>query len=200
MEDIDQIPGLICTLCFHDLNHRSYKVCEHPILPVPLCILCNDTAKEIFDKEYDSSEICNWCGDGGDMLICSKVSITGVECGRAFCRDCISNNLGPLKLEAIDQSDDWFCLLCDPAQLQIFANVVDNAQANSIFADDDASNSQSEHSEAQLAINRLTDVVAEGKFAVEHLEADHLEEKRGEFRIEFLDEDQAQELNRDVDR
>lgn len=103
---------LRCTLCDFNLNIASgaFKVCSHPLLHVPVCIVCIEN----YTKEYDPSmisEVCTWCLQGGFLFQCGDE-----ECNRCICEDCIVKWV-PEVLEEINESedDDWRCFVCQPS-------------------------------------------------------------------------------------
>lgn len=85
----------------------------HPLLKVLVCKNCFHfyTSGE-FEKDEDGSELyCRWCGQGGQVICCSK-------CEFVFCKKCIRHNFGRKKVKFITESDDWDCFRCDPTQLK----------------------------------------------------------------------------------
>jgi hypothetical protein len=172
MGDIFEVEGLYCTICHHDLNHPLYKICAHSILPVPLCVLCKDDLGSI----KTNSELCGWCGDGGNLFLCSKVLDDGTECAHSFCEDCLTANLGEDTVREIERSDEWYCLVCDPSQLVVFDTAIKEGNSVSIFGDtyqqkvmSDLDADDSERAEEVVAINRLNSVVEECNAAAELL-------------------------------
>jgi hypothetical protein len=110
-----QITRIHCTACNVHLgsalegqNNRFV----HPMLKVLICKECYHfyTSGE-FEKDEDGSELyCRWCGQGGQVLCCSK-------CEFVFCKRCIRNNFGRKKMFEIRDSDNWDCFRCAPLQL-----------------------------------------------------------------------------------
>ena len=93
------VSELFCTICNHDLNHTSYRICVHPILDVPLCVICHDdihksgkssngiiiTTIIIYYTHYHYTielitstdpevlqDLCSWCADGGNLHQCDN--------------------------------------------------------------------------------------------------------------------------------
>ncbi|XP_044254333.1 uncharacterized protein LOC123004887 isoform X2 [Tribolium madens] len=84
----------------------------HPLLKVLICKECYHfyTSGE-FEKDEDGSELyCRWCGQGGQVLCCSK-------CEFVFCKRCIRTNFGRKKMFEIRDSDSWECFRCNSSQL-----------------------------------------------------------------------------------
>jgi hypothetical protein len=189
MENIFEVEGLFCTICHHDLNHPLYKICTHPTLPVPLCVLCEDHIKSV----KANSDLCGWCGDGGNLFLCSKVLDDGTECTHSFCEDCLTANLGEDSVREIRSSDEWYCLVCDPSQLVTFDNAIKEGKSISIFGDvfqqqvvSNLDADESERTEELVAIDRLTAVVEECNAAAKLLDDDVASAaKRREIRDEI---------------
>merc|ERR1712018_225390 len=53
------------------------------------------------------------CAQGGDILLCDN-------CPNAFCKTCISRNLGSKALREINKSEEWSCFVCNPEPLYKF--------------------------------------------------------------------------------
>lgn len=190
-EEIYAVPQLQCTLCQHDLNHPIYEVCRHPLLDVPLCSECHQNVllSDIMNPEADKSEMCSWCGDGGELFLCSDEK----DCNRAFCRDCLTINLGEEAVDMIEDSDDWQCLCCDDIPLEPFREAMDIGIRNSIYShtlvlesaqhdDGDEKKEQSESlTEEERAVARdtyiLRRLVQESDAAAKQLEDGELKEK-----------------------
>lgn len=131
-EDIYAVEKLHCTICQHDLNHSIYQICRHPLLDVPLCVICHQNLLEsdFFGEFTDASEICVWCGDGGDLFLCDDEE----KCKRAFCRDCITNNLGEEAAQSIEEDDHWLCLCCsENSTMTAFAQALEAGEDNSVY-------------------------------------------------------------------
>jgi len=62
-------------------------------------------------RTEDGDEYCRWCAEGGDILLCDK-------CPNAFCKKCLTRNLGARAVREITKSEEWCCLLCDPTPIQ----------------------------------------------------------------------------------
>jgi hypothetical protein len=131
VSEVYEVPYLYCTLCNHDLNHPSYLICSHPILGVPLCIICNQeiTSSDLFDENIEISDVCSWCGDGGELFMCSN---TEGNCERSFCTACLTANLES-ELESIKNNDNWFCLCCNTEPLVRFHKAAEIGSANSMY-------------------------------------------------------------------
>merc|ERR1712066_323498 len=73
--------------------------------------MCQEARKFYGDGDWprteDGDEYCRICSQGGDILLCDK-------CPNAFCKKCISRNLGSRALREITKAEEWACLLCDP--------------------------------------------------------------------------------------
>ncbi|KAJ3658740.1 hypothetical protein Zmor_010463 [Zophobas morio] len=84
----------------------------HPLLKVIICKECYHfyTSGE-FEKDEDGSELyCRWCGQGGQVVCCSK-------CEFVFCKRCIRTNFGRKKMFEIRDSDNWDCFRCNQSQI-----------------------------------------------------------------------------------
>ena len=57
--------------------------------------------------EHGSECYCRWCANGGEMICCDS-------CTNAYCKRCITRNLGRKMFNQINDSDTWKCFLCDP--------------------------------------------------------------------------------------
>lgn len=182
MEGPYEIEGLYCSLCFHDLHNSSYKICQHPLIEVPLCILCLDTISAAFNCEVDIADICSWCGEGGELLGCD-------ECEHLFCRECISNNLGEAELLKVVESSPWKCYVCDSSPLDKFHKALKAGEEFSIY--NERKNEVDGISEEQAAIERLNVMVAETILACGNLDSKNLDEKKKEFEEAFERKDFA---------
>ncbi|KAF5300018.1 hypothetical protein FQR65_LT09275 [Abscondita terminalis] len=106
---------LHCTACNAHLGSAPYDQAEryiHPLLKVLMCKSCFDFyGSGDFDKDEDGSELyCRWCGQGGKVLCCAV-------CPYVFCQKCIRVNQGKKALDAVLQSEDWTCFVCNPQQI-----------------------------------------------------------------------------------
>ncbi len=103
---------LNCTLCSFNLNSatKAIKIVSHPILSVPLCLLCFDEYETRRSNESeDENEVCTWCYQGGNLFVCDR------ECQNYFCNECILRNLGQDLFNKIQHDDHWICLVCRPS-------------------------------------------------------------------------------------
>jgi hypothetical protein len=149
-EDIYAVEKLYCTLCRHDLNHTIYQIFRHPVLEVPLCIICHQTLWEsdLFADTVDTSELCTWCGDGGDLFLCDDAE----KCNRAFCRDCLTANLGEGAVQIIEEADRWFCLCCiEHPTMAAFARALQQGTENSVYNQSGTPGTEGTVSEAEVA-------------------------------------------------
>eukprot|EP01032_Pedospumella_encystans_P011253 gene11253-13095_t len=129
--DIYSVPKLYCTICLHDLNHPIYLPCTHPILSAPLCVICHEDVlqSDLLNELVEASDVCSWCCDGGDLLMCSDEE----HCNRSFCKTCIENNFSADTLHAIESNDVWKCFCCDPTSLSAFKAATETAQSISLY-------------------------------------------------------------------
>ncbi|RZB39488.1 uncharacterized protein BDFB_002093, partial [Asbolus verrucosus] len=110
-----QISKIHCTACNVHLGSALEGQSNrfvHPLLKVLICKECYHfyTSGE-FEKDEDGSELyCRWCGQGGQVLCCSK-------CEFVFCKRCIRTNFGRKKMFEIRDSDSWDCFRCVPSQI-----------------------------------------------------------------------------------
>ena len=102
--------NLSCCVCGKKVDPivgTAKGVQRHPHLGVSLCASCR---KFYGDGDWpqleDGDEYCRMCGQGGDILLCDK-------CPNAFCKKCLSRNLGARALREITKSEEWSCLMCD---------------------------------------------------------------------------------------
>ena len=107
-----------CSLCEFILEDNVFKVCEHPLISVPLCMLClEDIQIRLRDDEIIVDDRCSWCfrDDADEVLICGD----GTNCCHNFCYSCISRNLGVEYVTELKSSEtDWTCFVCEPEPLQ----------------------------------------------------------------------------------
>jgi hypothetical protein len=125
------IPNAECTLCDHDLDNYALRVCTHPRIPVPVCLLC---LEEVTDKLLDDDESvdqCSWCGDNecGTLFICGD----GSKCKNSFCEDCLERNLGQNFVSSLKSEEDWLCLVCNPEQLSKLTIAMKACAARSMY-------------------------------------------------------------------
>jgi len=108
--------GLKCTCCFKNVTMvlgSATGMTRHFLLGVGVCKQCKFFYKdgEGWEKDDDGLDIyCRWCGQGGEIVLCDK-------CPKAFCKKCISRNLGRQKMGEITSAEEWKCFCCDPKQL-----------------------------------------------------------------------------------
>jgi hypothetical protein len=106
---------VICTICYQELNNPVYKVCRHQLIPVPTCLECYHEFNKVWEeKEASDDDICGWCGECEDLLLCGDENS---DCSKGFCRNCIKENLGESVLKDIETRDIWTCLYCQPFPL-----------------------------------------------------------------------------------
>ena len=115
MPSVDSVLAkLNCSVCSKNLDPvygTNKGVQRHPHLGVPLCSSCRKFYGDgDWPRTEDGDEYCRMCAQGGDILLCDK-------CPNAFCKKCISRNLGARSLREITKSEEWSCLLCDPTPL-----------------------------------------------------------------------------------
>merc|ERR1712066_775730 len=106
---------LCCTVCAKKVDPiiGSMKgVLRHPHLGTVQCRKCREFYKDgDWPRTEDGDEYCRWCAEGGDILLCDK-------CPNAFCKKCLTRNLGARAVREITKSEEWCCLLCDPLPIQ----------------------------------------------------------------------------------
>jgi hypothetical protein len=174
---LDKLP---CVRCGQDLNHPEglYKICTHPMFPAPLCILCSDSVETALTVNTDLSSICNCCCERENELCCDLFlcSNDSAECPRQFCFDCLERTLGKKVAEEIQDSDEWYCLVCDPSQLDAQKDTLYHCKMQSIFNDDDLGEiiMTDDNREQQLAVDRLDMVLRAIKEAEEVLSIEQL--------------------------
>jgi hypothetical protein len=105
-------PLLMCTWCEFNLNSRSgvFKICSHPLIDVPMCVVCLENYTEEHTLIEDMSEVCAWCLHGGDLFECGND-----ECGQCFCGECVTRWFGEKVLDEINNDDEWLCFICKPS-------------------------------------------------------------------------------------
>lgn len=99
-----------------DPRDRQY----HPTTGVPQCSYCHANYIQVGDLsqyrggvERDGVDnYCRSCFDGGELILCHDT-----KCRSGFCKDCVTRILGPVKLSAIQNNEDWYCMVCDYTQL-----------------------------------------------------------------------------------
>lgn len=154
--EVDSYPNeLYCTICLHEMKHPTYKVCSHPVLLTPLCILCLDQVSERQEEanrtkespsddddstsppstkdiaEEGEDERCHWCYNDDDLtlFICGD----GTNCKHQFCSDCLQTNLGQEYLNQVEQQDTWICLVCNDQPLESFRYALEYGKKHSIY-------------------------------------------------------------------
>ena len=126
-----------CSVCHHGFGDSTLKVCKHPILDVPTCVICHDMFNEKWvnadQNDSGGKDICSWCGgdECGHLFICGD----GATCPHSFCEECIKENLGVEKLKEIDEIQEWICLKCEQGPLKDLQESLERGLANSIYRD-----------------------------------------------------------------
>jgi len=116
LPEIDKfLDKLCCTVCAKKVDPMigTLKgVLRHPHLGTVQCYKCREFYKDgDWPRTEDGDEYCRWCAEGGDILLCDK-------CPNAFCKKCLTRNLGARAVRDITKSEEWCCLLCDPLPIQ----------------------------------------------------------------------------------
>ena len=175
-----------CTVCFANIASAA-DVFEHPTLHVLLCATCHEqvsAAVALFGAD-GSEDLCTWCGDGGDLLLCD-------HCPRAFCDACITQSLGVQYCSAAMSAPDWECVVCDPSLLDAqrrfltdtreqLALQADGLADNTIFVAEDVDDDVGR----QRLIDRLVAVEAELEEAANSLEDEATQRIRRELVAEM---------------
>jgi hypothetical protein len=137
-------PYLMCTMCLCNLNSETgaIKIMSHPLMPVPVCLLCFDLFRTK-SSEADLEEVCSWCLDGGILLQCDNISALSKNereapiqtCPHSFCETCLSENISKLYFtECVTNTDPWMCLVCQPSpRLDHFTQAMLKGQSNSLY-------------------------------------------------------------------
>lgn len=128
--ELSPIPNAECTLCDHDLDNYALRVCTHPRIPVPVCLLClEDVTDKLLDDE--SEDQCSWCGgnESGTLFICGD----GSKCKNLFCEDCLDRNLGRGFVCSLKDEEDWLCLVCNPEQVSKLTIAMKACAARSMY-------------------------------------------------------------------
>lgn len=191
-DDDEDAENLYCTICEHNLNHHAYKICEHPNLPVAICLICSDALAEReaeAEKNGDLKELCDWCLDGGDIFICGD----GSQCSHQFCSDCLTRALGVDYVEEIREKDMWRCLACDSSPLTSMTASMRDGQARSLFHLVDEALPPTEGMTAEelhdkkmdLYISLIQVMVEEAEDASARLESARMDEVEMEVRKDF---------------
>lgn len=131
MSDETEETGIVCSICFHSLDHELYDIKLIPTICMPACIVCFDSLrrKRAFWKDVvhsnapsewklavpDTDDMCSWCrrDDQGTLFLCANEEY----CSHQFCESCVSNNLGNEWIDNITNDDEWQCFVCNPLQL-----------------------------------------------------------------------------------
>jgi len=96
-----------CTRCLKDLTKDislGKTVPVHPLLKTFFCLPCREyyfTGDFSADDDEDE-KYCRWCGDGGDLLYCSR-------CNCGICEKCVKVNIG-LYLYCMESEQSVFIL------------------------------------------------------------------------------------------
>ncbi len=88
---------------------------RHPILDVVICKPCRALYfKGVWTRDEDGYfQHCRWCANGGELYCCADQ-----ECKAAFCSRCLKKNLGRNQFTALQEDDDWRCMVCRPSQIR----------------------------------------------------------------------------------
>ena len=196
-----EINDLYCTICGQDLNNPIYQICQHPIIPVAVCIICIDVidsrsneiaeTEQKISKENGVEDFCSWCMAGEETLYLCGLDDTSNSCHHAFCRDCLDKNLGESYAKTVDVISSWTCLVCDNAPLTKLTSAMTSGQELSIYHESFSNDSveefnDSEEFEVATDIARLKMILEEGEKAQEMLECDHIYDKEMEIREELF--------------
>ena len=199
-----QLIDISCTVCAHSLNNPNFLICQHPVIPVAVCICCKESIdrriQEIRehttvsdDQDADLEAYCGWCKNGGDLFLCGEEGQDGSvnSCHHAFCNDCILSHLGAKYVQSIENSSSWTCFVCDSTPIKALTTAMLKCQYLSIyhesFANDvSVSFNCKEDKEAATDIARLQSVVGESELAAEMLDPNHINMKEEEIRDELL--------------
>lgn len=108
-----------CTNCAGDIPIKE-DIRKHPILGTPICRPCHVSYRKVSDltkyregvDQQGQENYCRWCLDGGDLILCGDEN-----CRTGWCYNCITRNFGKARMEAIRNSDDWYCFICNYTQL-----------------------------------------------------------------------------------
>ena len=206
--DIYEIPGLLCTRCGHDLNHELYTVCQHPLFPVPLCILCFEDIQESYeqyigDNQVFGEELCHWCWNEAETALflcdCQTCPLTKKPCDFQFCSRCIEDNLGRESLQKIQKSETWHCFVCDPSQLRMYEEAIVKGREISKLEDltqlNNNNTNSASNAEPDLEVTAekmehaswiLTSIVKQIEESLKMIDPTVISEKENEVRKEFL--------------
>lgn len=105
---------------------------RHPRLPVALCVIHASRNAELLADGWpkgddDEEDACRWCCglslDALDRPVASMEVSTVLcdTCGKAWCSECISSNLGHeywAHVAALPDDQQWRCFYCDPGLLE----------------------------------------------------------------------------------
>lgn len=103
----DDIDGLFCFKCHHNLDKSLYNICRHPeCYFIPLCAVCleevNEFNLDLNNNAQDTNDVCLICKDGGELLQCD-------DCSDWYCKECVEL----IEETTLEENDDeWFCLQC----------------------------------------------------------------------------------------
>lgn len=189
--EIYEVDGLYCTNCSHDLNHYLYDIRVHPVLSVPLCIVCDENVSKDIESgnDYELEEKCFWCFDypQKDLFVCAN-SENG--CIHQFCDTCINEHLGDKYLSTVRNDEDWKCFSCDPTPLKRFSEAIKAGKAQSVINQMNAIMFETEDAKIEFAVEIFRNLVKESDESTSLLEQDALDEKEREIRKELqsLDE------------
>ena len=113
---------------------------RHPVLGVLQCLACYLAYKKVGDlSQYrggvdlvGNDNFCKWCLDGGDLILCADEN-----CRNGFCRNCLERNFSPEHCQKIEESETWYCFVCNYTQLdslrvpKVYKKHTDNENSNS---------------------------------------------------------------------
>nr|XP_020836224.1 transcriptional regulator ATRX-like [Phascolarctos cinereus] len=111
-----------CTACGQQVNHfQKDSIYRHPALNVLICKNCYKyyMSENINCNSEGIGEQCRWCAERGNLICCDS-------CDNAFCKKCISRNLGKKEISKImDENNQWQCYICHPEPLLDLVAVCD---------------------------------------------------------------------------
>lgn len=204
-EDIYEIPYLLCTQCGHDLNHPLYTIMQHPVIPVPLCVLCFDETQERYedriadtdnneDDSRNNEDLCSWCLNDAEstLFLCDNPD----GCAHQFCSSCIEDNLGSKCLQTIESNDSWLCFVCAPDQLSGFQEAIRIGKGNSrleelkqLDTDGNTSANATENLQEQKVkkiAEVLSSIVEQQQESLKRLDEEALNQQENEIRKELM--------------
>jgi len=122
----------ICSRCSIDLDHPCYDIQEHPLIPrIATCFPCagfiHDAIQLQIKDNLPLNDICQWCSEGGSLLLCST-------CEYACCEDCIKSHFGLGALDEIMKDDDWMCFRCNEKPIELLQTSFDSLKSKSVYS------------------------------------------------------------------